>query len=58
MATLELGLGFGLGLGLGLALGLGVGVGENFNVSDPGIELGDGVCDLREGTARPTRPKR
>ena len=23
---------------------------SDFNMSDPGIELGDGVCDLREGT--------
>ena len=32
----------------GLAFGLGLGLGENFNVSDPGIVLGDGVCDLEK----------
>ena len=52
------GLGPILGSGFGLELGFGLGLGENSNVSDPGIELGDGICDIREGTARPTLPKR
>ena len=39
--ALELELGLGLGLGLGLLR-------ENFNVSDPGIELSDGVCDFEK----------
>ena len=35
-------------LGPGLGLGLALGLRENFNVADPGIELGDGVCDFEE----------
>ena len=31
-------------VGLGLALGLGSG--DNVDASDPGIELGDGVCNF------------
>ena len=34
-----------LGLGSGLGSRLVSGLGEISNVSDPGIELGDGVCD-------------
>ena len=40
--------GVGLRRGLRLRLAIGLGLGENFNVSDPGIELDDGVCDFEK----------